>query len=59
MDSDNCWEESYRPECFDRGACHDPDFMLACVATRDFPNAGLGIRAVRIYNEAMNEEKKD
>jgi len=44
---------SYREECLDRGLCHHPDFMLACLQTRY--NNQLGELAIEIYNKAMEE----
>lgn len=51
MDDDGCFTNSYRQECLDRGICHRPDFMLACLATR-WDNQ-LGNIAIRIYNNAI------
>jgi len=50
MDNDEC-RSSYREECLDRGLCHNPDFMLACLATRFFDQ--LGESAIDIYNNAI------
>lgn len=50
MDGNDNWNPSYRCECPDRGACHRPDFMLACLQTRH--DDWLGERAIRIYNKA-------
>jgi len=49
MDDEFC-RQTYRRECPDRGICHKPNFMLACLATRW--NNQLGDIAVRIYNNS-------
>jgi hypothetical protein len=49
IDDDDPFRESYRQECPDRGACHSPDFMLACLQTRS--DNILGKKAVEIYNK--------
>ena len=45
---DEFYRQTYRQECPDRGVCHKPSFMLACLATR--MNHQLGDIAIRIYN---------
>ena len=39
----------YRCECLDRGFCHDPEYMLACLQTRAIGQ--LGKIAIKMYNE--------
>jgi len=46
---DKEYGNSYRSECLDRGFCHDPEYMLACLQTRAIGQ--LGKIAIEIYNE--------
>ena len=44
---DEEYGNSYRCECLDRGRCHDPEYMLACLQTRSVKQ--LGRLAIEIY----------
>jgi len=49
MDDKEYGCKSYRQDCLDRGFCHDPEYMLACLQTRSIKQ--LGKLAIEIYNE--------
>lgn len=44
------YRQGYRCDCDGRGACHIPEYMLACVVTLNCP---MGDVALEIYNNAM------